>query len=456
MDKKIIKIIMILSIFLATNVYADEYADDIYDGDYSLQDMLENYNVITFGKKDLDSQMTQNSFSKGDLNAYHSNGNILINGSLHNMGRIDYGANIKVGSSFVTGEFFDCFYNAPAYYNPNGTMYSSTQKQCNTYCKNGFTLEGNYINFDRLYNSITNNQKKIKQGHILDTNSYTLHIPTGGEYYIDDISNIHDIIFDDFENNEDKLTIITINNSGTIRFPQLFTLDNQERYQIIPTNDYFGKEEPTSYYPYLFVRDTYYGNIIWNVPNANYIKFNTNTPFIGHLVAPNADVYGAETHYAGAFLVNSLYLEGKSETHFYPLSKKISYNNFKAKTIIQKTQGNIRFNNNLNTDELSEGMVVSFKVEAEKDYLLTDIEIKDEEGNIIEFKKVGDNEYEFTMPATDVTITPQFKEKNIKNTIEQIITNPKTGDKTILVIVIMITSLGLGTYLYKKKESSKI
>jgi hypothetical protein len=175
-NKKIISILLVLiTFFITTNVYADDYSDDIYDGDYSLQDMLENYNVITFGKKDLDSQMTQNSFSKGDLNAYHSNGNILINGSLHNMGRIDYGANIKVGSSFVTGEFFHCFYNAPAYYDPNGTMYSSTQKQCNTYCKNGFTLEGNYINFDRLYNSITNNQKKIKQGHILDTNSYTLH-----------------------------------------------------------------------------------------------------------------------------------------------------------------------------------------------------------------------------------------------------------------------------------------
>ena len=36
-------IVMFLSFFLITNVYADDYSDDIYDGDYSIEDMLQNY-----------------------------------------------------------------------------------------------------------------------------------------------------------------------------------------------------------------------------------------------------------------------------------------------------------------------------------------------------------------------------------------------------------------------------
>ena len=97
-------------------------------------------------------------------------------------------------------------------------------------------------------------------------------------------------------------------------------------------------------------------------------------------------------------------------------------------------------------------MVVSFKVEAESDYLLSGMEIKDEEGNIVEFKETGDGEYEFTMPATNVTITPQFKEKNMKNAIEQIITNPKTGNKFFFLLGIIIISSIIGFRKIKKEN----
>ena len=71
-------------LLLSKNVYADDYSDDIYDGDYSLIEMLKNYNVITFGKKEIDSRMTQSNFSKGDEYIFHINGQFLVNGTIRN------------------------------------------------------------------------------------------------------------------------------------------------------------------------------------------------------------------------------------------------------------------------------------------------------------------------------------------------------------------------------------
>ena len=71
--------------------------------------------------------------------------------------------------------------------------------------------------------------------------------------------------------------------------------------------------------------DSYHGNIIRNVPNATYIKLKENAPFAGHLIAPNADVDTPELHFAGCFIVNSIYGEGNTETHFYSLTATATY-----------------------------------------------------------------------------------------------------------------------------------
>ena len=482
-NKILIIFLLIVSLsFITVNVYADDYSDDIYDGDYSLNEMLENYNIITFGKKDLDSQMTQNNFSKGGAKLFHINSQFLVNGILdpNNQGiRIDLNESKNNAKSFFKNNSISI--KACGYRNGSGE-----QELCNlnsnsipsllysersfgiikyweiSYANNqeryykGYTSAGNYMNFDRLYDSIISEQSKIKKGNYITSEDGVAHIETGGEYYIDDINDISEIVFDNFEDNQDNLTVITINNTESINFPKIYASENNGEQSLVSTNDYMGMERPNSNYADYYVIDKYYGNIIWNIPNATYIKL-ASAPFIGHLVAPNADVYGPELHYAGAFLVNSLYLEGNSEAHYYPLtSTNIPYRSnpepVKAELNLKENQGNIIFNNNVNNESLEEGMVVSFKVEAESDYLFSGIEIKDEEENIVEFREIGDREYEFTMPATNVIITPQFKEKNIKN----IITNPKTENKVVLIITIMITSLGLGTYLYKKKESRKI
>ena len=90
----------------------------------------------------------------------------------------------------------------------------------------------------------------------------------------------------------------------------------------IATNDFYNKEAATHLYEAntFLSEDSYYGNIVWNLPIATYIKLKENAPFAGHLVAPNADVETPELHFAGAFIVNSFYGEGNTEAHFYPLT----------------------------------------------------------------------------------------------------------------------------------------
>ena len=56
------------------------------------------------------------------------------------------------------------------------------------------------------------------------------------------------------------------------------------------------------------------------------------------------------------------------------------------------------------------------------------------------------------MPATNVTITPQFKDNNI---INQITTNPKTGSNIMLVLGIIFINCVFG-FIIIKKEKNKI
>ena len=56
------------------------------------------------------------------------------------------------------------------------------------------------------------------------------------------------------------------------------------------------------------------------------------------------------------------------------------------------------------------------------------------------------------MPDTDVTIEPTYRKIeliNVSNTLK----NPDTGNKHLIVLLLLIISLGIGSFLYKKRES---
>ena len=340
-----------------------DYEDDYYARDYSISDLLKNYNLVTLGHKQIDfkSKLLEYGNKPGSIKMFHITGQVLINGDLY--GNVHNDANeynyqtidriaFDLESNEVTESYIKGNVNKIVQ-NGNGSQKSishafiqnwDNMKNDNIQYKfrkntlfidssniNFYSDEGsqllpinNYINFDRLYNNIISEQKAIEKGTSITPSDKKAHIKTGGSYAIDDINDIDEIIFDNFEDNKNKITVITIKNEGDISFP-LISKDTGS-YKGIVTNDYYGKENATHLYEQdTFVQDSYHGNIIWNIPNATYIKLKENAPFAGHLIAPNADVETPETHFAGCFIVNSIYGEGNTEAHFYPLTATATY-----------------------------------------------------------------------------------------------------------------------------------
>ncbi len=82
----------------------------------------------------------------------------------------------------------------------------------------------------------------------------------------------------------------------------------------------------------------------------------------------------------------------------------------------------------------------------EVDYL----EIMDEEGNRIEYHRTEkENQYEFVMPTTKVTIRPFYKVSTNPNRVPR---NPRTKDGIRTIVIIVLLSLIATIYLYKKKK----
>ena len=340
-------------------IKAKDYNDDYYTRDYSIKDLLKNYNLVTLGKKQINAKSKINEYNQnpksGSIKIFHITGQFLISGDVlsklydneideyTSYGRTEYTKfdrtaldteSKEVTESFIKGNIsidvpfkhrdgagnvyytemskqtivipqtWDSMNSDTKIYNQGkNAVFLDFSPEQHTYDK--------YINFDRLYNNIVAEQKGIAEGKTLTAGSDgILHIPTGGTYTIEDISNIKEIVFDNFEKNKDELTIITIKNGGDINFP-LISKDGNG-YKGIVTNDYFGKENATHLYELdtFLSEDSYYGNIVWNLPNADFIKLKENAPFAGHMIAPNADVETPELHFAGCFIVNSIYGDG--------------------------------------------------------------------------------------------------------------------------------------------------
>ncbi len=342
-------------------VEPEDFDDDLYTGDYSITSLLKNYSIISLGKNNYDSKspFARASYNKGNVGIFHIAGPFLVNGDLsltsdtspvftgryneiENAIRIDKESNlvtesyVKGNISPFTSKYWSLVGNSPIIGSKNALYLSNTDNnvessgdmlwQIISFSKKSkkigdyfeaFLPDEQFINMDRLYDNVKSEQKSIPNGQSVTGENGVLHIKTGSNYYIENINEIKEIIFDDYDNNLNKATLITIKDNKIDSMPVLKT----DKNELITTNDYYQKEAATYEYEYnTFLADTYHGNIIWNVPNATYIKLVKNAPFAGHLIAPEADVVAPEMHFAGCFIVNSLYCEGNTEAHFYPLT----------------------------------------------------------------------------------------------------------------------------------------
>ena len=436
-----------------------DYADDYYDRDYSISDLLTNYSLITLGKKQIDSKCKLLEFGNtpGSIKLFHITGQALISGDVYgkvyenepdsyygNLPKYDRTAfdleSNEVTESYIRGNIINNNWRVITVIQPWDNMVNDNKRY--EYQKNNLMVGGalgngggpgnftgfitNYINFDRLYSNIISEQSKIEEGTSITPSKGKAHIRVGGSYVIDDINDIDEIIFDNFDDNKKYITVITIKNSGDINFP-LISKDTGS-YKGIVTNDYFGKEQATHLYEQdTFTEDTYFGNIVWNIPNATYIKLKEGAPFAGHLIAPNADVETPETHFAGCFIVNSIYGEGNTEAHFYPLTSTTTYDIPKYD---QLTSSEAQRLNNLRLKRLLGG-----------------------KGSQIETTVIG-NEEEFRREEAKLNDILDKEEKNKNNVIPPIIDilqNPLTK-RNIIIILSALIIISVTIYLTFKKK----
>ena len=101
------------------------------------------------------------------------------------------------------------------------------------------------------------------------------------------------------------------------------------------------------------------------------------------------------------------------------------------------------------------GEKIQFNISTNKGYKLGSIIIRTDSGEEVEFSEgeitknddgsLSIDKNKFTMPFENVTIQAKFE-------LENILKNPKTGDKVLFIIFILVASIGIGTFILKKKE----
>ena len=360
------------------------------------------YQTYETTRLDLESNTVTESYIKGNVSLTVRNGN----GNSYNTSR----ASVQ--------DWDNINQSRNHYYGRKNLLLVGTNNNNNYYI-----TTDNYINFDRLYDKVVAQQKEIEEGSKTSIDNGVAHIKVGGNYVIDDINSLNEIVFDNFDENKDKLTIITVKNSGDINFP-LVSRDTGS-YKGIVTNDYYDKKDVT--HPYEInnlVQDSYHGNIVWNVPNATYIKLKENAPFAGHLVAPKADVESPELHFSGCFIVNSLYAEGNTEAHFYPITSFSTYDTPEYDNL------SLTMKNRLNSRRL--GSLLGAKA------IEDDIEVKGNEEAFREDK------------ATIENLIAKEKNSNVENIVE-LLTNPKTYQNLGIIILFGIV-VGVSLLYTRKKE----
>jgi len=336
--KKIVVLLLIFSYFFINNVNAEDNVY-IYNDDFSIEYFLKNYNIISLGNKTPNNAVDDYNANElyGNIkNLIHIVGPIMLEGNLGESGKQLYHSQFVQGiSSYVKGEILSpggaggntADGTNPIFYVGTINNVEQPYPQQYNYHINGYnwyttyeTIETDYyIDFQKLYKSIREQQEKLDLGEVVTKDeSGNIYIKTGGTYNIESLDGVKNIIFEDFITEQDDLTLINIldsgNNEGVVKFPRIVRYNNGNLEEI-STNDYYGKNGDTN--------EIYKGNIVWNILNADYIEMH-KSPFVGHFIAPSTDVKMPEMHFAGCFIVNSLYGAGNTEAHMYSLDNNIT------------------------------------------------------------------------------------------------------------------------------------
>lgn len=301
-----------------------------YEKNNTIENLLYKYNVVTLGQNEpLSASWYTDNYPKGTLTKVaHIVGPILVEGNLgtQDYPSIEHSQKTDGISSYIQGSILaqghaggSTSKDTKLYIGISNTLeryceiynWGCNEDNMNQYRVNGKeyytryetikdTSDNRYLDFKELYNDVVKEQERLKKGEVIDGVT-DLYLESGNTYTINNIQNISNIHITDY--NKEDITLININDTMIDNFPKVLIEDKQ-----VSTSDYMYKNGDN---------ESYFGNIVFSLPNARNISFPSSS-FIGHVIAPKADIFMDHMNFAGTFIVNSLTGSGSTEAHLYP------------------------------------------------------------------------------------------------------------------------------------------
>ena len=263
--------------------------NDTFGTDYSLEYLLNQFNVVSFGDVEMNT---------------HCMGAVLIKG--------DYSG---IGSGFSDSAYVNTPSYIGGYVSYDGPCNSRNKHNkiplyvgtSNTVSDNGKTLNGkvnfnqegqiyttdSYVDWSALKSAVTATSVQLTdysaETYDITGDWQTIEINTGSNVTL----NTHGRrVFINIKGSSTAATVINILDSGTVsNFPKITNLTAKEDESGIP--------------------------IVFNLPNASAVNIDSiSTPVFGHVIAPNAEINMPTGNYNGCFIGNGMSIGG--EGHRWP------------------------------------------------------------------------------------------------------------------------------------------
>ena len=257
--------------------------------DYSLEYLLNQFNVVSFGDVEMNT---------------HCMGAVLIKGDYSGIGSgFSDSANVNTPSYIGGYVSYDGPCNSRNKHNKI-PLYVGTS---NTVSDNGKTLNGkvnfnqegqiyttdSYVDWSALKSAVTATSVQLTdysaETYDITGDWQTIEINTGSNVTL----NTHGRrVFINIKGSSTAATVINILDSGTVsNFPKITNLTAKEDESGIP--------------------------IVFNLPNASAVNIDSiSTPVFGHVIAPNAEINMPTGNYNGCFIGNGMSIGG--EGHRWP------------------------------------------------------------------------------------------------------------------------------------------
>lgn len=263
--------------------------NDTFGTDYSLEFLLNQFNVVSFGDVEMNTHCMGAVLIKGDYSGsgYGFSDSAYVNTPSYIGGYVSYSGPCNSRNKHD---------KIPLYVGTSNTV-SDNGKTLNG--KVNFNQEGqiyttdSYVDWSALKSAVTATSAQLAnysaETYDITGDWQTIEINTGSNVTL----NTHGRrVFINIKGSSTAATVINILDSGTVsNFPKITNLTAKEDESGIP--------------------------IAFNLPNASAVNIDSiSTPVFGHVIAPNAEINMPTGNYNGCFIGNGMSIGG--EGHRWP------------------------------------------------------------------------------------------------------------------------------------------